>query len=150
MGGPSEQPQRGTSSALVRDRLRELYARKRPAGRGPYTDAEVAQALTAKGHRISEETLRRLRTAEHSNPTASTLTALAEFFDVNPGHFLDPSQDDAEVHDPGVQVMMRSIKDLSPEGREGIAAIIQNVLKMERAAQDSRDRTPTEPDRRAG
>ncbi|MBM0201959.1 hypothetical protein JNW90_01660 [Micromonospora sp. STR1s_5] len=121
-----------------------MYARKHPDDRGPYTDAEVARALAAKGHRISEETLRRLRTAEHSNPTASTLTALAEFFGVNPGHFLDPSHDDAVVHDPRVQVMMRSIKDLSPEGREGIAAIIQNVLKMERAAQDNPHRTPTE------
>ncbi|MFD6563104.1 helix-turn-helix domain-containing protein [Micromonospora profundi] len=123
-----------------------MYARKRPAGRGPYTDAEVAQALTAKGHRISEETLRRLRTAEHSNPTASTLTALAEFFDVNPGHFLDPAQDDAEVHDAGVQVMMRSIRNLSPEGRDGIAAIIQNVLRMEQAAQAPPNRTPTKLD----
>ncbi|MCZ7379690.1 helix-turn-helix domain-containing protein [Micromonospora sp. WMMC250] len=122
-----------------------MYALKRP-GKGPYTDAEVAQALTAKGHRISEETVRRLRTAEHSNPTASTLTALAEFFEVKPGHFLDPSGDDADVPDPKVQVMMRSIQDLSPEGREGIAAIIQNVLRMEQAAQTPPKRKPTKLD----
>ncbi|TDB70390.1 hypothetical protein [Micromonospora sp. KC721] len=90
----------------------------------------MSEALKARGHRISAETLRRLRTAEHTNPTAATLTALADFFGVSPAFFLGPSQSSAEV-----QVMTRSIERLSPAAREGIAAIIQNILHMEQAAQ---------------
>ncbi|TDC43008.1 hypothetical protein [Micromonospora sp. KC213] len=90
----------------------------------------MSEALKARGHRISAETLRRLRTAGHTNPTAATLTALADFFGASPAFFLDPSQSSAEV-----QVMTRSIEQLSPAAREGIAAIIQNILNMEQAAQ---------------
>ncbi|MFI7510849.1 hypothetical protein ACIBSS_28925 [Micromonospora aurantiaca] len=94
----------------------------------------MSEALKARGHRISAETLRRLRTAEHTNPTAATLTALAEFFGVGPAFFLDPAQGSAEV-----QVMTRSLEKLSPGAREGIAAIIQNILTMEQAAQTPPD-----------
>ena len=130
MAAPNEDPPGGSSSALIRDRLRYLYANHHPKGRGPYTDAEVAEALKDRGHRISPETLRRLRTEKHNNPTAATLTALADFFGVSPAFFLDSSQSSAEV-----QVLTRSIEKLSPGARDGIAAIVQNILTMEQAAQ---------------
>ncbi|RLK12649.1 helix-turn-helix protein [Micromonospora sp. M71_S20] len=130
MAAPHEDPPGGSGPALIRDRLRYLYAHHHPKGRGPYTDAEVSEALKARGHRISPETLRRLRSDEHNNPTAATLTALAEFFGVSPAFFLDSSQSSADV-----QVLTRSIEKLSPGAREGIAAIIQNILTMEQAAQ---------------
>ncbi|WP_432898420.1 hypothetical protein ACQP1S_21510 [Micromonospora matsumotoense] len=60
---------------------------------------------------------------------------MAEFFDVSPAFFLDSSQSSADV-----QVLTRSIEKLSPGARQGIAAIIQNILTMEQAAQ-----TPPDP-----
>ncbi|WP_155945582.1 hypothetical protein [Micromonospora sp. CNB394] len=134
MAAPNEDPPGGTGAALIRERLRYLYAHHHPKGRGPYTDTEVAEALKARGHRTSAETLRRLRTGEHNNPTAATLTALAEFFGTSPAFFLDSSQSSAEV-----QVLARSIEKLSPGAREGIAAIVESTLKMEQAARAAVD-----------
>ena len=144
MATPNDHAPGGSGSALIRDRLRYLYANHHPKGRGPYTDAEVAEALKNRGHRISPETLRRLRTDEHNNPTAATLTALADFFGVSPAFFLDTSPSSAEV-----QVLTRSIEKLSPGAREGVAAIVQNILTMEQAAQtkpNSRGSRRPQPD----
>ncbi|MEV7989596.1 hypothetical protein [Micromonospora sp. NPDC085948] len=126
----NEKPPSGPSPALISERLQGLYVKHRP--NHVYTDAEVADALKAKGLRISAENIRKLRIGAHDNPTASTLTALAEFFGVGAGYFLDPAPVNAKV-----QVMTRSIEQLSDGAREGIDAIIQSTLRMEQAARES-------------
>ncbi|MBM0230547.1 hypothetical protein JNW91_00835 [Micromonospora sp. STR1_7] len=126
----NEKPPSGPSPALISERLQELYVKHRP--NHVYTDAEVADALKAKGLRISAENIRKLRIGAHDNPTASTLTALADFFGVGAGYFLDPAPVNAKV-----QVMTRSIEQLSDGAREGIDAIIQSTLRMEQAARES-------------
>ncbi|MEU7611154.1 hypothetical protein [Micromonospora sp. NPDC049204] len=126
----NEKPPSGPSPTLISERLQELYVKHRP--NHVYTDAEVADALKAKGLRISAENIRKLRIGTHDNPTASTLTALAEFFGVGAGYFLDPAPVSAKV-----QVMTRSIEQLSDGAREGIDAIIQSTLRMEQAARES-------------
>ncbi|MEU1811684.1 hypothetical protein [Micromonospora aurantiaca (nom. illeg.)] len=92
----------------------------------------MAAALRAKGYTGSAETLRRLRTGEHDNPTASTLTGLGEVFGVGAGYFLDPVSVEA-------QMMTRTIDELSDGAREGLAAIIKSTLEMERAARAAVD-----------
>ncbi|MCG5466748.1 helix-turn-helix domain-containing protein [Micromonospora sp. MED01] len=128
--GQNEEPPGGPGSALISQRLQSLYKNHRP--NRPYNDTEVAEALKAKGYGTSGETLRRLRTGEHANPKASTLTALAEFFGVGAGYFLDPEPVSAKV-----QVMTRSIEQLSDGAKEGIDAIIQSTLRMEQAAREA-------------
>lgn len=77
-------------------RLDHLFRTVHPKDRGPYTPAEVADAInTAAGERVVSGTyLWLLRTGERDNPTLKHLTAIARFFSVPPVYFLpDTSQD---------------------------------------------------------
>ncbi|MFI6163975.1 hypothetical protein ACIA59_28990 [Micromonospora haikouensis] len=120
------------ASELIQTRLRRLFATA-PDGRGPYTEAEVARELTKAGHRITAEGLRNLLRSPRINPKASTLRALAQFFDVPAGYLLGDQETPTE-HSPRVRVMARSLNQLSPAAQEGIAVIIDNLLRVEAAA----------------
>ncbi|MEU8376129.1 hypothetical protein AB0C22_23820 [Micromonospora sp. NPDC048894] len=127
------------ASALIQTRLRSLFEGSQD-GRAPYTEAEVARALTQAGHRITAEGIRNLLRAPRINPKASTLRALAQFFDVPAGYLLG-DQEEPEEHSRRVRVMARSITKLSPAAQEGIATIIDNLLRVEEAAREGRQAT---------
>lgn len=124
------------ASELIQSRLRKLFATA-PGDRGPYTEAEVARELTKAGHRITAEGLRNLLRGPRVNPKASTLRALALFFDVPAGYLLGDQETPTE-HSPRVRVMARSLNQLSPAAQEGIAVIIDNLLRVEAAAREGK------------
>jgi transcriptional regulator with XRE-family HTH domain len=81
---------------LFAERLDQLFRTVHPKDRGPYTPAEVADAINAAaGERVVSATyLWLLRTGERGNPTLRHLTAIAKFFGVPPVYFLP----DTEAH----------------------------------------------------
>ena len=70
-------------------RLNRLFDTVYPPGRGPHTSAEVVAALNAEGTAMSAPYLSQLRTGHRTNPSAATMTALANFFRIKPAYFTD-------------------------------------------------------------
>jgi ESX-1-secreted protein regulator len=111
-------------------RLNRLFDTVYPPGRGPHTCAEVVAALKAEGiTTMSAPYLSQLRSGARTNPSKATMTALANFFRIQPDYFTD---DDyyrtldqeltwlATLRDEGARrIAMRAIR-LSPAAREEI------------------------------
>lgn len=136
-GTPDEQAE-DIISRLVQTRLRELF--QAPGqGRPSYTEAEVARELTARGHRITAEGIRNLLKSPRINPKATTLRALAEFFNVPAGYLL--GDEEPQTTSREARVMARSIEKLTPRSRKSLARVIDEFLHLEQAARDTR----TEP-----
>ncbi|MFI5778654.1 helix-turn-helix domain-containing protein [Nocardia sp. NPDC051570] len=128
----------------LKDRLQRLFDDIRPDGRHGrrYTNDEVAAAIKQKqpALRISGTYLSALRTGSKTRPSQDVLTALAEFFGVKPGYFVDPitaEQTDAEIAlartlaDLGVrQIALRAAR-LQPHQRDLLTLLID---QMERAS----------------
>ncbi|WP_055587054.1 helix-turn-helix domain-containing protein [Streptacidiphilus griseoplanus] len=80
----------------VADRLDHLFKTRHPSGRGPYTIPEVAE-LTARyadsigdpSAKLSASAIQKIRNGTKSNPTTSTLKALARAFGVRASYFID-------------------------------------------------------------
>ncbi|MDH6119518.1 helix-turn-helix transcriptional regulator [Kitasatospora sp. GAS204B] len=74
-------------------RLDHLFQEIHPAGRGPFSYHEVAQAIREQagpdGPTVSHGTLQQIRTGAKTNPTVKTLEAIATFFGVPTAYFLD-------------------------------------------------------------
>lgn len=70
-------------------RLNSLFETVHPPNRPPHTNAEVAESLTAGGHRISKPYISQLRSGRRTNPSECTVAALARFFKVKPDYFYD-------------------------------------------------------------
>ncbi len=56
---------------------------------GPHTSAEVIAALKSEGITMSAPYLSQLRSGNRTNPSATTMTALANFFRIKPAYFTD-------------------------------------------------------------
>ena len=70
-------------------RLNRLFDTVYPPGRGPHTAAEVCAALRVVGIAMSAPYLSQLRSGARTNPSEATMTALANFFRIQPGYFTD-------------------------------------------------------------
>ena len=81
----------GLPETLLADRLDHLFRTVHPKDRGPYTHAEVAEAINAAAQDgvISATSVWQLRTGRRDNPTRRHLSALAAFFGVSPMYFFD-------------------------------------------------------------
>jgi transcriptional regulator with XRE-family HTH domain len=78
---------------LIASRLDLLFRTVHPAGRGPYSIAEVVSAINASGEdSISVGYLWQLRKGHRDNPTYKHLLALSRFFGVSPVYFF-PEED---------------------------------------------------------
>lgn len=66
------------------EKINHLFGTVRPAGRGAYTNAEVAAATG-----LAESLIGYLRCGKRANPTMNTLLALSRHFGVAPAYFLD-------------------------------------------------------------
>src|SRR5213595_4204669 len=75
------------------ERLDHLFKEVHPPNRGPYTYAEVAQAILeasgGDGTVISASGIQQLRTGTRANPKMGTIKALADFFGVPASYFFD-------------------------------------------------------------
>ncbi|GAA3741716.1 helix-turn-helix transcriptional regulator [Plantactinospora mayteni] len=137
------------------DRLNRLFASVVPAGRGPYTEAEVAAALASAddARTISSRYVHMLRTGQRDNPSMKVMDGLARFFGVPPGYFFDDQTalqvtSDLErlaqikelnevqqaLKDPRVNEIVRAVGCLSPASLELVAGIIDHLIAIERSA----------------
>jgi transcriptional regulator with XRE-family HTH domain len=81
-----------SSSASFAERLNFLFESFHPGHVRPYTAAEVAARLRARGHTISAAYLENLRLGLQDNPSRSTSRALAQIFCVDPAFLLGDKQ----------------------------------------------------------
>lgn len=120
-----------------------LFETAYPAGRGPYTPGEVANAITAHSQfgTISRVTVRELRDQVATNPQLKHLLGLSWHFGVKPSYFLDDAlaaQVDAELAqlrefaDLGVEAFVTRISqrpDLSPETQAAVMDTVARALE---------------------
>jgi ESX-1-secreted protein regulator len=140
----------GTSSTekTLADKIDHLLKTVHPAGRGPYTYAEIERELRRLGKAtISGSYLWQLHKGERDNPTKKHLEALASFFGVPPAYFFDDelaSRVEAELadlvalRDAGVRNLAQRAAGLPPRGREAVRQIIE-ALHGADANQSSED-----------
>jgi transcriptional regulator with XRE-family HTH domain len=117
-------------------RLNRLFESVYPPGRGPHTSAEVIAALRAEGITMSAPYLSQLRSGNRTNPSAATITALANFFRIKPAFFTDDNyyeQLDSElawlagVREEGVRRIATQAIGLSPEAQKEVLACIDEL-----------------------
>jgi ESX-1-secreted protein regulator len=124
------------------ERLDHLFRTVHPKGRGPYTPAEVAEAInTAAGARVVSGTyLWLLRTGQRDNPTMRHLVALARFFGVSPTYFFPddamqqgsvPVELTAALKDDKVREMALRAAGLSDRSLRAITEMISNARAVE-------------------
>ena len=129
------------------DRLDYLFRTVHPKDRGPYTPAEVAEAVNqAAGERgISSTYVWQLRTGRRDNPTQKHLSALAAFFGVSPMYFFEESEADrgavppelvAALKDDDVRDMALRAAGLSERSLRAIRDMIESARAVEGLAAD--------------
>ena len=132
----------GPSGALLADRLDHLFRTVHPKDRGPYTHAEVAEAINkvAGGNVISATYLWQLRTGRRDNPTRRHISALAAFFGVSPMYFFDDAEagrDDVQAElitalkDDSVREMALRAAGLSDRSLKAIRDMIESARAVE-------------------
>lgn len=120
-----------------------LFRRMHPVDRGPYSLQEAAIAIEEQtGEKVSHNTLWKLRTGKHDNPTKRVLEALATFFGVPPSYFFDDEvfravEEQIELltvlRDTGVRsAQLRSFLRLSPEAQQMVGELIESTARLER------------------
>ena len=121
-------------------RLNRLFDTVYPPGRGPHTSAEVIAALKAEGVTMSAPYLSQLRSGNRTNPSSTTMTALANFFRIKPAYFTDDEyyeKLDKELswllvmRDEGVRRIAMGISELSPEGQDDVAHRVEELRRKE-------------------
>jgi transcriptional regulator with XRE-family HTH domain len=136
------------------ERLDHLFRTVHPKDRGPYTPAEVADAInTAAGERMVSGTyLWLLRTGQRDNPTMKHLIAIARFFGVSPTYFFPddamqpdavPAELTAALKDDKVREMALRAAGLSDRSLRAITDMISNARAVE-GLPDSSDAPPSE------
>lgn len=127
------------------DKVDWLIDSAHPAGRGPYSNAEVA-ALIEKvtGEQYSHTTIWKLRNGQAANPQMRLIEALARTFGVPPAFFFSDYDDEqagllreqvellALVRDAGVtSAQLRTLLELSPGARQAVADLIEHTAHAE-------------------
>lgn len=122
---PAQVPQARTFA----ERLDLLFAATHPADRGEVSYQDVAEAMAnAGGPSVTPTYLYMLRTGRRSNPRAELIQALARFFKVPAGYFLD----DDVAQEYGEQLkLLQAIRD---SGTAGMALRAQGLSASSRAA----------------
>lgn len=122
-------------------RLNRLFDTVYPPGRGPHTSAEVISALKAEGVTMSAPYLSQLRSGNRTNPSTSTMTALANFFRIKSAYFTDDEyyeKLDKELHwlatmrEDGVRRIAVRAYGLSTQAQQAIVDQIDELRRAER------------------
>lgn len=121
-------------------RLNRLFDTVYPPGRGPHTSAEVIAALRAEGVTMSAPYLSQLRSGNRTNPSSTTMAALANFFRIRPAFFTDDDYyeklDDelsllSNLRDEGVRRIAIRAVGLSVEAQQDILARLDELRRKE-------------------
>ncbi len=127
---------------LFAERLDRLFRTVHPKDRGPYTPAEVADAINeaAGGRAVSGTYLWLLRTGQRDNPTMKHLIAIARFFGVPPTYFFPdeamqqdavPAELAAALSDDQVREMALRAAGLSDRSLKAITDMINSARMVE-------------------
>lgn len=132
------------------DLLNVLFdKRRKPDGRA-YSNEDVASAIRAKGGQITQSYIWMLRRGTREDPKISHLKALADFFDVPSGFFLDADVYEktmAELSGEPVadrgeakleRVMLRRVSEMSPQSRKLVMSMIRHVSELDRATDEAK------------
>ena len=135
----------GRPLRTLADKVNWLIERAHPAGRGPYSNAEVS-ALIEKvtGEQFSHTTIWKLRNGQAANPQMRLVQALARTFGVPPAFFFDDYDDEKAgllldqvelltlIRDSGVtSTQLRALAALTPEARQAVADLIEHTARRE-------------------
>ena len=132
----------GTGRGVLADRLDGLILRVHPAGRGPYTLREIAEAINAEAGTslISAAYISQLRTGQRTEPSHSRLAALAKFFGVGIDYFSDEATAEetdrqlevlAALRDDAVRSVALRAAGLSESSLAAVRAVIENARRLE-------------------
>lgn len=146
MTGDDSTPRKGENHVATPSLARKvdyLFRRIHPGERGPYSLQEATTAIEEMtGEKVSHNTLWKLRTGKHDNPTKRVLEALATFFGVPPSYFFDDEvfravEEQIELltllRDTGVGgAHLRSFLQLSPEAQQMVGELIESTARLER------------------
>ncbi|MGW2641617.1 hypothetical protein [Streptomyces sp. NPDC001348] len=125
-------------------RLNRLFAVIHPKGRETYTSREVAKAITAYGVKVTAAQVEKLRQGSWDSPSAEQLEALANFFGVPVGYFINDevaSQVSADLdlletlkcQGTGPrQIALRAVADLDEEALTALVPVIQHLQRASR------------------
>jgi transcriptional regulator with XRE-family HTH domain len=127
---------------LLAHRLNRLFATVHPAGRGPYTLREAADAINSEAGEtiISASYLSQLRAGQRREPSHSRLAAIARFFGVDVDYFSpEVSAEDADrqteiltaMRDAGVRAIALRAHGLSEPSLAAVLAVIENARRLE-------------------
>ncbi len=138
--GPAGSEDCSTGGTLA-DKVNRLFRAVRPAGRGEYSNQDVATALVERGSAsISATYIWQLRKGLRDSPTKRHLEALAQFFGVPPSYFFDDEAGQqvaaeldllAAMRDAGVRQIAQRTAGLSPAGLDVIHSLVEHVRQLE-------------------
>ena len=126
-------------------KLNSLIDSAHPAGRGPYSNVEIAALIErTTGEQVSGTQIWKLRNGQAQNPQKRLIEALARTFGVPPGYFFDDYdpraaglvQEQVEllalVRDSGITaVQLRAIAGLPDEAREAVVRLSEATARAE-------------------
>ena len=127
------------------DKVNWLIDRAHPAGRGPFSNNEIAALIKdATGEEISYTTVWKLRNGQAQNPQKRLIEALAKTFGVPPAFFFDDYDEQAGMLKEQVELLalvrdarissaqLRAILELSPEARQAIVSLVEATARDDR------------------
>lgn len=138
---PPERPDRETHlpAQSFASLLAHLIGAVHPRGRGPFTNAELAKAVTAQGVNCTPQYIGQLRADKHA-PSLEMAAALARALGVPINYFSDPDiarrTDEelaflASLRDTRVTAIALRAADLSAEGLQTLHALIDRIRAEE-------------------
>ncbi|NEK96595.1 XRE family transcriptional regulator [Modestobacter muralis] len=134
--------QSGSASRTFAQRLDLLFRATHPAGRDEVGYQEVADAVaSAGGPTVTANYLYLLRTGRRSNPRMDLVRALARYFNVPAGYFIDDEvaqnyTDQLEllqaIRDSGTAGLALRAASLSPEARAALTVLLDGMRAAEK------------------
>jgi transcriptional regulator with XRE-family HTH domain len=132
------------------DKVNFLIDRAHPAGRGPFSNNEVADLIRhATGEDVSYTTIWKLRNGQAQNPQKRLIEALARTFGVPPAFFFDDYDEQTGLLHEQVELLalvrdarissaqLRAILELSPQARQAIVDLVQATARDDARTQRS-------------
>lgn len=134
--------ERAPALRTLADKVNWLIDRAHPAGRGPFSNNEVALLIKeATGEEVSYTTVWKLRNGQAQNPQKRLIEALARTFGVPPAFFFDDYDEQAGLLQEQVELLalvrdahigsaqLRAILELGPQARQAIVDLVQATAR---------------------
>jgi len=142
-GAAGEPPVGEPPLRTLKDKVNWLIDRAHPGGRGPYSNAEVAELIQrTTGEQVSYTTIWKLRNGQAQNPQKRLIEALARTFGVPPAFFFnDYDEGQAGLLQEQVELLalvrdaritgaqLRAVLELSPQARQAIADLVEATAR---------------------